>query len=294
MIPAYSPQARGRMERSYGTWQGRLPQELRLAGSTTLEAANRFLHEHYIHEFNAKFTVPAAQKGTAFHKCARRDPDWVFSIQTERVVEKDNTVAIKDCRWQIEKCRWRHMLAGQTVTIHQHLKEGVSIRFGPHVVGHYIQGGGKAGTVEAVENQTLPGLPKLPTLPMPFGGGPLDPTPPSSAVIPPLMVRTNSFLYYDPFEQMLAIENAGALLKPGGLLLTNNRLPEVPDGSICGWLARPMCPTTIMALTMPWAGIRSDNPRSTRYNLPCKIGRRRSRRCDLGADALPWLWRLSP
>jgi transposase len=154
MIPAYSPQARGRMERSYGTWQGRLPQELRLAGITTVETANEFLRQRYIAEFNQKFTAPAAVPGTAFRKCARRDLDWVFSIQTERVVEKDNTVAIKDCRWQIEKCRWRHTLAGQTVTIHQHLHGGVSIRFGPHVVGHYAQGRGKAGTVEAVENQT--------------------------------------------------------------------------------------------------------------------------------------------
>jgi transposase len=149
MIPAYSPQARGRMERSYGTWQGRLPQELRLAGIRTLEAANRFLRERYIPEFNRKFTVQAAQAGTAFRKCARRDLDWVFSIQTERVVDKDNTVAIKDRWWQIEKCRWRHSLAGQTVTIHQHLDGTVSIRYGPHIVGR-----GKDGPVESVENQT--------------------------------------------------------------------------------------------------------------------------------------------
>jgi transposase len=154
MIPAYSPQARGRMERSYGTWQGRLPQELRLAGITTVEAANRFLREHSIQEFNTKFTVKAAQPGSAFRKCARRDLDWVFSIQTERVVDKDNTVAIKDRWWQIEKCRWRYSLAGQTVTIHQHLDGTVSIRYGPHLVGRYGPGRGKAGSVEAVENQT--------------------------------------------------------------------------------------------------------------------------------------------
>src|SRR6202051_99576 len=65
MIPAYSPQARGRSERSFGTWQGRLPQELRLAGITTREDANRFLRERYIAEFNAKFQVAATQKGTA-------------------------------------------------------------------------------------------------------------------------------------------------------------------------------------------------------------------------------------
>jgi hypothetical protein len=62
MIPAYSPQARGRSERSFSTWQGRLPQELRLHGIRTLEAANAFLSEHYVAEFNRKFTAPAAQE----------------------------------------------------------------------------------------------------------------------------------------------------------------------------------------------------------------------------------------
>src|ERR1700731_809768 len=52
MIPAYSPQARGRSERNFGTWQGRLPQELRLAGCSTLEQANVFLREEYVAEFN--------------------------------------------------------------------------------------------------------------------------------------------------------------------------------------------------------------------------------------------------
>src|SRR5881396_2175764 len=163
MIPAYSPQARGRMERSYQTWQGRLPQELRKAGITTVEHANEFLRNRYIQEFNAKFRVKPAVPGTAFRKCGRRDLEQVFSIQTERVVDKDNTVAIKDCRWQIEKCRWRYSLADRTVTIHQHLNGTVSIRFGPHVVGRYAESGrpleppkgrGKDGPVEAVENQT--------------------------------------------------------------------------------------------------------------------------------------------
>src|SRR3954451_20069502 len=59
MIPAYSPQARGRSERNFGTWQGRLRQELRLAGITDLEGANHFLRERYIAAFNGKFTVTA-------------------------------------------------------------------------------------------------------------------------------------------------------------------------------------------------------------------------------------------
>src|SRR4051812_21666164 len=112
MIAAYSPQARGRSERSFGTWQGRLPQELRLAGIDTIEAANRFLRERYIDEFNRKFTVTAEQKTSAFRRCSRSDLDWIFTVQTERVVAKDNTVAIGDRVWQIEKSGFRSTLAG--------------------------------------------------------------------------------------------------------------------------------------------------------------------------------------
>jgi transposase len=167
MIPAYSPQARGRSERNFGTWQGRLPQELRLAGITELESANRFLRERYIGVFNDKFQVPAAQKGTAFRHTSRTDLDWVFTVQTERVVNKDNTVIIGDRRWQLEKSRFRNSLAGCTVTIHEHLNGTASMRYGPHVVGRYTAEGmpigpgskgnkdsrGKDGPVEAVENQ---------------------------------------------------------------------------------------------------------------------------------------------
>jgi transposase len=162
MIPAYSPQARGRSERSFGTWQGRLPQELRLAGIDTMEGANRFLSTSYIAAFNEKFMTVAAEKGTAFRRTARLDLDWVFTVQTERVVAKDNTVAIGDRNWQLEKSRFRNSLAGCTVTIHEHLDGAVSMRYGPHVVGRYdgqgepIQkkkGRGKGGPVEAVENR---------------------------------------------------------------------------------------------------------------------------------------------
>jgi transposase len=146
MIPAYSPQARGRSERSFGTWQGRLPQELRLAGISQLEEANRFLRERYIAEFNRKFTVPATQKGTAFRRCGRTDLDLVFSVQTERVVAQDNTVAVRDRIWQLEKSKFRNTLAGCTVTIHQHLSGQVSIRYGPHLVGHFDAAGRSMAT----------------------------------------------------------------------------------------------------------------------------------------------------
>ncbi|MGH8527143.1 MAG: ISNCY family transposase, partial [Gammaproteobacteria bacterium] len=84
LIPAYSPQARGRSERSFRTWQGRLPQELRLRGITDPAQANRFLKRSYIRVFNRKFTVQAPDpESSAFVPCTRTDLDRVFSIQTE-------------------------------------------------------------------------------------------------------------------------------------------------------------------------------------------------------------------
>ena len=197
MIPAYSPQARGRGERSFGTWQGRLPQELRLADIETAEGANRFLREHYIAAFNQKFIVPAQEKGTAFRRTSRSDLNWVFTVQTERVVATDNTVAIADRNWQLEKTRFRNSLAGCTVTIHEHLDATVSIRFGPHVVGRYRADGqpalhpkpqpesrGKDGPVEAVENQTQVSHRSHRPLEIPKAGIP---------TFPPLRLRVFSF-----------------------------------------------------------------------------------------------------
>jgi hypothetical protein len=137
MIPAYSPQARGRSERNFGTWQGRLPQELRLHGITTVAAANAFLREHYVAEFNQHFQVAAAQRGTAFTRCPRRDLDRVFSLQFERTVNRDNTVRLQNLTLQIERVSWRGTLAGCNVTVHQHLDGTLSISYGPHRLGQY-------------------------------------------------------------------------------------------------------------------------------------------------------------
>jgi len=169
MIPAYSPQARGRSERNFGTWQGRLPQELRLRGIHTLEAANRFLREHYIGEFNARFQVPASQRGSAFVRRSSRDLDLIFALQFQRTVNRDNTVSIQNLRLQIEAVRWRATLAGCTVTVHQHLDGTFTITHGPQRLGHYSADAvsldnNKIGAPRAVEktrggkvpNQTFP------------------------------------------------------------------------------------------------------------------------------------------
>jgi len=141
MIPAYSPEARGRSERNFGTWQGRLPQELRLHGIRTVEAANAFLREHYIAEFNRRFQVAAVQRGSAFTACPRRDLDLIFSLQFERTVNRDNTVSFQNLNLQIERVSWKGTLAGCNVVVHQHLDGHLSLTYGPHRLGQYTAHG---------------------------------------------------------------------------------------------------------------------------------------------------------
>jgi len=155
MIPAYSPQARGRSERSFGTWQGRLPQELQLNAITTVEEANKFLRDTYIAEFNRKFSVPAAQTGNAFLPVRGQDLELVFSLQHDRVAGKDNTVRVANLCLQIERTSWRSSLAGCRVKVHQHFDETFTILFAGRVVGRYSSEGAPledaTGTKKAME-----------------------------------------------------------------------------------------------------------------------------------------------
>jgi hypothetical protein len=148
MIPAYSPEARGRSERNFGTWQGRLPQELRLRRIGTLEAANQFLREGYVAEFNQRFQVAAAQRGNAFLPSRRRDLDLIFSLQFERTVNRDNTVSFQNLSLQLERVGWRGTLAGCPVTVHQHLDGTLSLTYGPHCLERYTAQGTAMATTK--------------------------------------------------------------------------------------------------------------------------------------------------
>jgi hypothetical protein len=141
LIPAYSPEARGRSERSFRTWQGRFPQELRRRGIVTLPAANEFLREQYLAEFNRQFARPAKESGTAFTSCPRKDLDFVFALLHERTVARDNTVSYGNRVLQLEKTRWRFSLAGCKVNVYEHADRTLSVVYGPHVVGRYDQHG---------------------------------------------------------------------------------------------------------------------------------------------------------
>ena len=101
LIAAYSPQARGRSERMFGTLQKRLPQELRLAGIATMAEANRFLEELFWPAHNARFARPAADTGSAFVAFAGTLED-ILCAQEDRVVAGDNTVRYKNRTLQIK------------------------------------------------------------------------------------------------------------------------------------------------------------------------------------------------
>ena len=141
LILAYSPQARGRCERLFGTWQGRLPQELRLRHITTVDAANEFLRQDWVAIHDASFSVKAAQTGTAFLPYPGTDLEKIFSQQHERVIDNDNTVRFEGRCLQIPQQTFRFSMARCRVLVCEHLDQTLSVHYGHHVLGRYEHGG---------------------------------------------------------------------------------------------------------------------------------------------------------
>jgi hypothetical protein len=141
LILAYSPQARGRCERIFGTWQGRLPQELRLRGITTVEAANEFLRHDWIALHDASFSVKAEQTGTAFLPYAGAELEKILSQQHDRVVDNDNTVRYENRCLQIPQQTFRFSLARCRVLVCEHLDKTMTVHYGNHVLGRYDAAG---------------------------------------------------------------------------------------------------------------------------------------------------------
>ena len=82
----------------------------------------------------------ATGKGSAFVRTRRKDLAWVFSIQHERRVNPDNTIALDNRTLQIEKSRWRNTLAGCSVRVYELLEGAVAVGFGPHEVARWAPG----------------------------------------------------------------------------------------------------------------------------------------------------------
>ena len=138
MIPAYSPEARGRSERMNQTLQGRLPNEFKLHNIKTMAEANRFICEVFLPEFAKQFAVAPQDAGSAFIPVQSHiDLDRIFSIQSERIVRHDNTVQFENLNLQIYPSKFRTSFAKCRVTVMKHMDQTLSIAFGPHTLGRY-------------------------------------------------------------------------------------------------------------------------------------------------------------
>ena len=117
-IGAYSPQARGRSERMFGTLQDRLVQELKLAGIAAIEAANAFIREVYLPAHNARFAVKAAQSDSAFTPIPGVNLDEILCVQEERQVGNDNCVSFRTLKLQIPESPMRPHFVKARVKVH--------------------------------------------------------------------------------------------------------------------------------------------------------------------------------
>ena len=136
-IPAYSPEARGRSERMFGTLQERLPKELALAGITEIAAANRFIRQVYLPRHNARFARSAACEGTAF---VAVDPALLaetLCIEEERIVARDNTVVFGNRRLQLPASQARAHYVKANVKVRQYPDGSLAVFHGPRRLARY-------------------------------------------------------------------------------------------------------------------------------------------------------------
>ena len=140
-IAAYSPQARGRSERVFHTLQDRLVKEPALKEIDTVEAANLFLCDVYIPEYNARFAVAAAQEGTAFVAIPGVDLAEILCVQEERQVGNDNCVSFNRLKLQIPESPLRAHFVKTRVKVRQYPDGTHAIFYGPRCLGRYDKKG---------------------------------------------------------------------------------------------------------------------------------------------------------
>jgi transposase len=140
-IGAYSPQARGRSERTFGTLQDRLVKELRLAGITEIEAANAFLRDVYLPAHNARFAVQPAGEGSAFTPIPGVDLGEILCVQEERQVGNDNCVSYRTLKLQIPESPMRPHFVKARVKVHVYPDGSHALFHGPRCIGRYDENG---------------------------------------------------------------------------------------------------------------------------------------------------------
>ncbi len=141
LIPAYSPEARGRSERVFRTLQDRLPKELALAGITTMATANQYLVEQFLPAYNRRFAVAATEAGTAFVPWIGSNLTDLLCVQEERIVANDNTVRYQGRSLQIPPDRHRFHYVKVTVRVHEYPDGTLAVFHGPRCLARYDTAG---------------------------------------------------------------------------------------------------------------------------------------------------------
>jgi len=136
-IPAYSPQARGRSERMFGTLQGRLPKELSLFGISDIEAANRYIREVYLPLHNDQFAVPPHIDESAFVAVDPASLVDILCIEHDRVVARDNTVAYEGRTLQLPQSPARAHFVRANVKVREYPDGTLAVFHGPRRLARY-------------------------------------------------------------------------------------------------------------------------------------------------------------
>ena len=122
-IPAYSPQAKGRIEKLWRTFQDRLLRELRLENIRTIDEANRYLQGRFLPRYNRKFTVPAAKEGRVYRPAPlNRTLQGMLCWKETRILARDHTFSCEGKLWQVQKCPSIPSLTGRRVEVRRTLR----------------------------------------------------------------------------------------------------------------------------------------------------------------------------
>src|SRR3990167_577619 len=125
---AHSPQAKGRVERANGTLQDRLIKEMRLAGVSSIDAANTFIREsNFIEKHNNCFSITPAQSGNAHRLIDFYDLDKIFCLREKRLLANDYTIMYNKSIFQLEARQRTIIRPGNTITVNTHLNGSITL-----------------------------------------------------------------------------------------------------------------------------------------------------------------------
>lgn len=141
VINANSPEAKGRVERLFGTLQDRLVKELRLASINTVKNGNKFLKEIFIPKFNNKFSVIPAKDGNVHRQLTQKEKrslKSIFSIKSTRRINSDYTIQFKNQFYQLEEIQPITIRPKERILAEEHLDGTIHFRFKEHYLKCFI------------------------------------------------------------------------------------------------------------------------------------------------------------